>query len=116
MAEAIVEDERADQFPAYLAPSSTPAPSSRYHVEAGTPQVQALLATPSMESFISRLAAVEILSGFAGKVRTGTLSSADFGILRRRFFADVRLEDGPATPRPGLPHYLRAATSSASTR
>ena len=65
----------------------TSALVKNYHVEAGTPQVQALLATPGSESFISRLAAVEILSGFAGKVRTGTLSSTDYGILRGRFFA-----------------------------
>lgn len=31
-----------------------------------------------------------MLSGFAGKVRTGTLTSTDFGVLRSRFFADVR--------------------------
>ena len=68
----------------------TSALVKNYHVEAGTPQVQALLAAPGSESFVSRLAAVEILSGFAGKVRTGTLSSTDFGILRGRFFSDVR--------------------------
>jgi predicted nucleic acid-binding protein len=68
----------------------TSALVKNYHVEAGTPQVQALLATSGPESFISRLAAVEILSGFAGKVRTGSLSSTDYGLLRRRFFADVR--------------------------
>jgi hypothetical protein len=31
-----------------------------------------------------------MLSGFAGKVRTGVFSSTDFGNLRRRFLADVR--------------------------
>lgn len=61
-----------------------------YHVEAGTPLVQAVLATPGSEFFISRLSAVEILSGFARKVRTGTLAASDYGILRKRFFADVR--------------------------
>jgi predicted nucleic acid-binding protein len=68
----------------------TSALVKNYHVESGTSQVQALLGTPGSEAFMSRLAAVEMLSGFAGKVRTGTLSSTDFGILRRRFFADVR--------------------------
>ncbi|MEO6807524.1 MAG: type II toxin-antitoxin system VapC family toxin [Isosphaeraceae bacterium] len=68
----------------------TSALVKNYHVEGGTPQVQAILASPGSEFFISRLAAVEMLSGFAGKVRTGTLSSTDFGILRKRFFADVR--------------------------
>jgi hypothetical protein len=31
-----------------------------------------------------------MLSGFAGKVRTGAFSSTDFANLRRRFLADVR--------------------------
>ena len=68
----------------------TSALVKNYHVESGTSHVQAILATPGSEFFISRLSAVEMLSGFAGKVRTGTLSSTDFGILRRRFFADIR--------------------------
>jgi len=61
-----------------------------YHVESGTPQVQAILGQAGSEFFISRLAAVEMLSGFAGKVRTGAFTSTDYGKLRRRFFADVR--------------------------
>jgi len=32
---------------------------------------------------------VEILSAFAGKVRTGTITVADFGTLRRRFFREL---------------------------
>jgi uncharacterized protein len=61
-----------------------------YHVETGTALVQQLLGETNSESFISRLAAVEILSGFAGKVRTGAFSSSEYGRLRRRFLADVR--------------------------
>lgn len=68
----------------------TSALVKNYHVESGTAQVQALLATPAAEFFISRLSAVEMLSGFAGKVRTGVFSSTDYGILRKRFLADVR--------------------------
>lgn len=68
----------------------TSALVKNYHAEVGTPQVQALLATPGLECFISRLAAVEMLSGFAGKVRTGVLSSTDYGTLRKRFFGDIR--------------------------
>ena len=68
----------------------TSALVKNYHIENGTPIVQAILATSGSERFISRLSAVEMLSGFAGKVRTGTLSSTDYGILRRRFFADIR--------------------------
>ena len=61
-----------------------------YHVETGTALVQQLLARPGDEFFVSRLAAVEMLSGFASKVRTGVFSSTDYGNLRRRFLADVR--------------------------
>jgi uncharacterized protein len=61
-----------------------------YHVEVGTVLVQQILTQANAESFISRLAAVEILSGFATKVRTGVLSSTDYGILRRRFLSDVK--------------------------
>ncbi|GIW88259.1 MAG: hypothetical protein KatS3mg108_2583 [Isosphaeraceae bacterium] len=31
-----------------------------------------------------------MLSGFAGKVRAGALSSTDYGTLRKGFFADIR--------------------------
>jgi predicted nucleic acid-binding protein len=61
-----------------------------YHVETGTALVQQLLGEANSEFFISRLAAVEMLSGFAGKVRTGVFSSSDYDKLRRRFLADVR--------------------------
>ncbi len=74
----------------------TSALVKNYHVENGTSQVQALLANPHSELFISRLAAVEMLSGFAGKVRTGHLSSSDHGVLRKRFLSDV----GKKTVRP----------------
>lgn len=74
----------------------TSALVKNYHVETGTARVQALLATAHGDSFISRLAAVETLSGFAGKVRAGELSSADYALLRSRFFADI----GRKTVRP----------------
>ncbi len=69
----------------------TSALVKNYHAEAGTADVQRLLADTSSEFLISRITTVEMLSGFAGKVRTGVLSSSDYTILRRRFFADVRL-------------------------
>ena len=68
----------------------TSALVKNYHVESGTPQVRAILGTTGSEFFISRLSAVEMLSGFAGKVRTGVLSSTDYGTLRKGFFADIR--------------------------
>jgi hypothetical protein len=60
------------------------------HTEIGTADVQRILGEAGSEFFVSRLATVEMLSGFAGKVRTGVFSSNDFGLLRRRFFADIR--------------------------
>lgn len=61
-----------------------------YHAEAGTPLVQQLLSQANAEFFISRLSSVEMLSGFAGKVRTGIYDVADFAKLRKRFLSDVR--------------------------
>jgi uncharacterized protein len=68
----------------------TSALVKNYHAEPGTADVQAILAEPNSEFLISRLTTVEMLSGFAGKVRTGVFSSSDFGVLRQRFLADVR--------------------------
>jgi predicted nucleic acid-binding protein len=61
-----------------------------YHAEDGTILVRELLSQPGGESFVSRLAAVEILSGFAGKVRAGVFSSTDYAKLRMKFLADVK--------------------------
>src|SRR5262249_4532113 len=68
----------------------TSALVKNYHSEAGTPDVRRILGEAGSEFFISRLATVEMLSGFAGKVRTGLFSVTDFGVFRRRFLADVR--------------------------
>jgi predicted nucleic acid-binding protein len=67
----------------------TSALVKRYHAESGTPEVQRLLTQPGVECIISRLATVEVLSGFAGKVRTGVFSSAGFTRLRSQFLGDV---------------------------
>jgi hypothetical protein len=61
-----------------------------YHPELGTPKVDRLWADAGAKLFISRLSVVETVSVFAKKVRNGTISPADFGLLRRRFFADLR--------------------------
>jgi len=68
----------------------TSALVKRYHAESGTPEVRRLLTEPDAECVISRLATVEVLSGFAGKVRTGVFSSAAFIRLRGQFLADVK--------------------------
>lgn len=60
-----------------------------YHVELGTAEVDRLLQEPGARHFISRLTVIEIQSVFAGKVRTGAITAADFQLLRRRFLTDV---------------------------
>lgn len=61
-----------------------------YHPEVGTLEVDRLWADPGSELLISRLSVVETVSVFAKKVRSGLISPADFGLLRGRFFADLR--------------------------
>jgi predicted nucleic acid-binding protein len=68
----------------------TSALVKHYHAEIGTPEVRRLLTEPGAECVISRIATVEMLYGFAGKVRTGALSAAGFTTLRGRFLADVK--------------------------
>lgn len=60
----------------------TSALIKRYHAESGTPEVRRLITEPGAECVISRLATVEVLSGFAGKVAPGffrLLPSRDSG-------------------------------------
>jgi predicted nucleic acid-binding protein len=61
-----------------------------YHAEVGTSTVRAIVAEPGGELLISRLAAVEMLSAFASKVRTGVFPVAGFQRLRGLFLADVK--------------------------
>ena len=68
----------------------TSALVKQYHAETGTPEVQRILAEPAAELLISRLATVEILSGFATKVRTGVFLAPEFRRLRGLFLADVK--------------------------
>src|SRR5262245_31229639 len=67
----------------------TSALGKHYHAELGTPKVDALLTEAGSRHFISGLSVVEILSVFAGKVRSGTITAAQFETLRKRFFSDV---------------------------
>jgi hypothetical protein len=61
-----------------------------YHPEVGTLEVDRLWADPGSQLLISRLSVVETVSVFAKKVRSDLISPADFGLLRGRFFADLR--------------------------
>jgi predicted nucleic acid-binding protein len=65
------------------------AVGKNYHAEVGTAEVERLLKEPGARHFISRLTVIEVPSIFAGKVRTGVITEADFQLLRRRFLTDV---------------------------
>jgi predicted nucleic acid-binding protein len=68
----------------------TSALVKHYHAEAGSAEVDRLWHDPATALFVSRLSVPEMVSAFAGKVRTGEISPADFLAFTRRFAADVR--------------------------
>lgn len=85
----------------------TSALVKNYHNEVGTPEVQRILADVDSEFLISSLAAVEILSAFAGKVRKGSVSTAGYRALRGRFLADIA--EGRFSPIKVLDAHYQAA-------
>src|SRR5438552_17474136 len=68
----------------------TSALVKHYHPELGTPKVDNLLQSPGSAHVISRLGVTETFSVFAGKVRAGLITLAEFDQLCRRFLADTR--------------------------
>jgi len=68
----------------------TSALVKHYHPELGTAKVDALLQAPGFEQVLSRLGVTEGFSVFAGKVRAGLITQAEFDKLCRRFLADTR--------------------------
>jgi uncharacterized protein len=68
----------------------TSALVKHYHPELGTPRVDSLLQTAGSQHVMSRLGVTETFSVFAGKVRAGLITLADFDQLCRRFLADTR--------------------------
>ena len=67
----------------------TSALAKHYHIEIGSAQIDQLWNDSSRGLFISRLAALEMVSVFAGKVRADVISADDFDALRKRFAADL---------------------------
>ena len=67
----------------------TSAVAKHYHVEVGTPNVDAILAEPDATHLISRLGVVEFHSLSAKKVRMGIFSTSEFHLVCRQFFADI---------------------------
>ena len=85
----------------------TSALVKNYHTEIGTPEVRALLTEPLAECVVSRLATVETLSGFAGKVRAGVLSTTAFAVLEEQI--PIGCETESDTPDPGRQRALSAS-------
>lgn len=67
----------------------TSALAKHYHAEVGSAEIDRLWNDATRPLFVSRLSALEIVSVFAGKVRAGAITTADFDALRRRFAADL---------------------------
>jgi uncharacterized protein len=68
----------------------TSALVKHYHAEAGSPEIDRLWNDPATSLSVSRLSVPEIISAFAGKVRTGEISVDDFKLSIRRFAADAK--------------------------
>ena len=86
----------------------TSALAKHYHPEVGSPEIDHLWNDPGRGLFVSRLAALEIVSAFAGKVRAGVISLADFDTLRRRFSSDLSKKKRPLGTRILVAHFQEA--------
>ncbi len=60
-----------------------------YHAELGSAQVENIIAEPGSTHILSWLTVLETQSAFALKVRTGEITAAGFGLLRKRFKAEI---------------------------
>ena len=89
----------------------TSALGKNYHTEIGTTEIERLLKEPNSRHFISRLTLIEIQSVFAGKVRMGVITEADFQLLRRRFLTDVTKGATVCDPNDRFPLPRSRATS-----
>ena len=86
----------------------TSALAKHYHPEVGSAEIDLLWSDPGRDLFVSRLSVLEIVSTFAGKVRAGVISLADFDILRRRFSSDLTKIKRPLATRILAAHYQEA--------
>ncbi len=67
----------------------TSALTKRYVIEPGSNVVDELIDTATAANIISRLAALEVHSALAKRVRAGQLSVADYRTASRRFRAEI---------------------------
>jgi predicted nucleic acid-binding protein len=86
----------------------TSALAKHYHPEVGSAEIDRLWSDPTHGLFVSRLSVLEIVSVFAGKVRAGAISVADFDSLRRRFSADLTKTKRLTGTRHLVAHYQEA--------
>lgn len=86
----------------------TSALAKHYHAETGSAIVDRLWNDAARTLFISRLCAIEIVSVFAAKVRSGAISARDFDVLRRRFAADLTKTKRLVGTRLLVAHYQEA--------
>ena len=86
----------------------TSALAKHYHPEVGSAVVDRLWNDLGRDLFVSRLAALEIISAFAGKVRGGVISLTDFDTLRRRFAFDLSKKKRPIGTRILVAHFQEA--------
>lgn len=84
----------------------TSALAKHYHAEVGSPEIDQLWNDGSRGLVVSRLSALEIVSVFAGKVRAGTITVADFDALR--FTADLTKRKRLVATRLLVAHYQDA--------
>ena len=78
----------------------TSALLKHYHPELGTVKVDALLQAPGLLQVLSRLGVTETFSVFAGKVRAGLITQAEFDV-RKSWTPGPATTTSP-TPRPAV--------------
>jgi predicted nucleic acid-binding protein len=86
----------------------TSALAKHYHPEVGSAEIDRLWDDAAQGLFVSRLSVLEIVSVFAGKVRAGAISVADFETLRRRFTADLTKRKRLSATRLLVAHFQEA--------
>jgi predicted nucleic acid-binding protein len=85
----------------------TSALAKHYHAEIGSSEVDRLWSDPTSIVFVSRLSIPEMISAFAGKVRAGQITAADFDRLTRRFAADARKKSFTTIRQHGMIRQIR---------
>jgi len=86
----------------------TSALAKHYHPELGSAEIDHLWGDAARQLFVSRLSVLEMVSVFAGKLRSGAITLNDFDALRRRFAADLTKNRRLTGVRVLVRHYQHA--------